>query len=242
MGQVSCKDIAWYGATPKWFNIGKDVTTVSFPSVWDPKRKRYPELQIPRPKPKWTAVFIGGYKQRAPSIDLLFADPRVKEDPKWYIHHDGSSRKHSGAREPDYWNLIQESKFGLHFHGSQPFSSRLFEIIAAGTVPVIISPGYVLPFEDFLSWGAFSISVTGHHISQLYSILGNITDAQYEVLAANVHKVSHHFRYNDPPQPGDAFYMTMLATYFRSQTISVPHVSGAIREGEATPDYMKYIR
>eukprot|EP00930_Biecheleria_cincta_P007414 TRINITY_DN10862_c0_g1_i3.p1 TRINITY_DN10862_c0_g1~~TRINITY_DN10862_c0_g1_i3.p1 ORF type:complete len:516 (-),score=55.71 TRINITY_DN10862_c0_g1_i3:260-1807(-) len=239
MGQISCEDFTLYGQTPKWYNIGKDVSTVPFPSVWDPKKKQYPVLQNPRPKPKWTAIFIGGYRQRAQSLDLVLSDPRVNEDPKWFIKHDGPSAKKHGFHNDNYWSMLQESKFALHFHGHQPFSSRLFEIIAAGTVPVIISPGYVLPFEDFLDWDTFSISVTGHRISQLYSVLSNITDAQYETLLANVGRISHHFRYNDPPQPGDAFYMTMWTTYFRSQTISVPYVSGAIQEGEATPDYRK---
>lgn len=245
MGQISCGELSWYGATTKYYSIGKDVSMVAFPSVWDPKTKSYPKLQKQRPKPRLTALFIGGWKQRAPSMDLLEADPRVHADPKWHIEHTGPSDKKHGkkhaAREKNYWKMLQESKFALHFHGWQPFSARLFEIIAAGTVPVIISPGYVLPFEDFLDWSTFSISVTGHRISHLYSILSNITDAQYDTLLRNVGKISHHFRYNDPPEPGDAFYMTMLTTYFRSQTINLPYVSGATQPGDAPSDYAKEV-
>merc|ERR1712137_482389 len=114
---------------------------------------------------------------------------------------------------------LQRTKYALHVNGYQPFSPRLFEAIAAGAVPIIISPGYVLPFEDILDWSKFSVAVPLAACHKLYDIIGNIGMKGYRQLARNLAVVQHHFKYNrhDGTLPGDAFYMTMYSTYLRSK-------------------------
>merc|ERR1712048_744364 len=116
----------------------------------------------------------------------------------------------------DYWETLQRTRYALHIHGSQPFSPRLFECIVAGAVPIIIAPGYVLPFEEILDWQRFSLYVEPSQVSNLYDIVAGVNESRYQSLAWHLAQVAEHFRYSAgaaEPQPGDAFYMTMYSTF-----------------------------
>merc|ERR1712003_455814 len=156
-----------------YYDVGKDVSTVAFPSV-TLATGDYPKLLSPKPQRLVTVYFAGGYNQRRKVLDLLIADKRIQADTSWRIIHNGpgfkseASTQMGGARDDDYWEELQRSKYAMHIHGYQPFSPRLFEIIVAGAVPIIIAPGYVLPFEDILDWRQFSISVQATEAGKLY--------------------------------------------------------------------------
>lgn len=49
------------------------------------------------------------------------------------------------------------SKFGLCPRGQGAHSFRLFETLAAGAVPVVLSNGYVLPFNDVVDWAGCAL-------------------------------------------------------------------------------------
>merc|ERR1712190_694775 len=135
--------------------------------------------------------------------DLLDRDTRIVNDPGWIILHNGPHNpaghgKHikeqgKGKRDVDYWKTLQRTKFAVHIHGASPFSARLFEIIVAGAVPIIIAPGYVLPFEDFLDWDQFSIRVEPSEVHRLYDIVHGISEDRYARLSMALSTVSHHF-------------------------------------------------
>ncbi|KAJ6873497.1 hypothetical protein NC651_032389 [Populus alba x Populus x berolinensis] len=54
---------------------------------------------------------------------------------------------------------MASSKFCLNIAGDTPSSNRLFDAIASQCVPVIISDGIELPFEDVLDYSEFGIFV-----------------------------------------------------------------------------------
>merc|ERR1712113_1250214 len=113
--------------------------------------------------------------------------------------HDGPTGKRNGSivqwggmKEGDFWESLQRCKFALHINGANPFSPWLFEAMAAGAVPIIIAPGYVLPFEDILDWRTFSLRVEPQDAGRLFDIIKGIGDDGYQRLAANMAQVSHH--------------------------------------------------
>jgi hypothetical protein len=49
----------------------------------------------------------------------------------------------------------------LHFRGDTTTSRRVYDAIAAGCVPILVSDGTNLPFHTTLDWPSFSVQV-GH--------------------------------------------------------------------------------
>ena len=47
----------------------------------------------------------------------------------------------------------------LHFRGDTTTSRRVYDAVAAGCIPVIISDGVHLPFQSHLHWPSFSIII-----------------------------------------------------------------------------------
>ncbi len=77
-----------------------------------------------------------------------------------------------GAHRQAFINLLQASKFCLCPRGRSPSSWRLFEVLRAGRVPVIISDAW-LPPEIDTPWEAFSICVPERKVQAIPGILRN---------------------------------------------------------------------
>lgn len=75
---------------------------------------------------------------------------------------------HGGSRMQE---LLRDSLFGLCPAGDGWHSYRLFETMAMGVVPVIVSDEWSLPFEDILDWSTFSIRVSEADIPKLREIM-----------------------------------------------------------------------
>jgi len=91
--------------------------------------------------------------------------------------------------------------------GTQVQSPRIIEILLFGCVPVVMADTYDLPLSDVLDWSAFSVRVPQGDPGALPAALAA---ADYESLRRRVCAVAPFFAYHAKPQPGDAFYMTML--------------------------------
>ena len=73
-----------------------------------------------------------------------------------YINPDKGNRTFL-TMDPQYVARVSQTRFGLHVRGDTPTSNRLFDLVEAGTVPVIVSdrffpdarPGLRIPWEEF---------------------------------------------------------------------------------------------
>ncbi len=72
-------------------------------------------------------------------------------------------------KDADYMKILFRSKFVLAPRGLGPSSWRLFEIMRAGRVPVIISDAWVPP--KGLEWNKFSIHIPEHSINEIPMVL-----------------------------------------------------------------------
>mmetsp|Transcript_63059 Transcript_63059/g.112070 ORF Transcript_63059/g.112070 Transcript_63059/m.112070 type:complete len:585 (-) Transcript_63059:8-1762(-) len=66
--------------------------------------------------------------------------------------------KHSPT-DNSYENGMRNSNFCLVFEGDTPTTPRLFDAIAAGCIPLILSDNISLPFRSLITWSAFSIQL-----------------------------------------------------------------------------------
>lgn len=97
-----------------------------------------------------------------------------------------------GSTSTRMFELLHDSKFGLVPRGDAMFSYRLMETMAMGVVPIIISDGWQLPFEDMLDWSEFSIRIHEDDISTIPNVIEAYRDKACE-MSAKVYDVYHTY-------------------------------------------------
>ena len=94
----------------------------------------------------------------------------------------------------DYQELMENSTFSLVPRGCGFNSYRLVEAMSYGSIPVIISDGFVLPFQEIIDWTMISIQVPEKNIPSIPMILEAISDERIQSMRKNLHKVyQKHF-------------------------------------------------
>jgi hypothetical protein len=83
----------------------------------------------------------------------------------------------SAETDQDYERLLASSNFALVPRGDALFSYRLAEVMSFGCVPVILSDGWVLPFDRTLAWEHLALRVHADAIPHLPQILAGFTTA-----------------------------------------------------------------
>ena len=72
------------------------------------------------------------------------------------------------------------SRFVLAPRGHMLHSSRLLEALSIGAVPVVVSDGWVLPFEhDLVDWAAVVIRVAEADAGRVADILRTVSDERW---------------------------------------------------------------
>lgn len=138
---------------------------------------------------------------------------------------------HKNYSGHSYETGMLKARFCLVPEGDTPTSSRLFDAIAAGCVPLILSDRIALPFKDFVDWKAFSMHPLTSHYLETAKLLevGAAADAVKQVasfpseqlseLQRRLHEVREVFVYGrgSPVEPakcqaGGAVEAILLAT------------------------------
>lgn len=93
---------------------------------------------------------------------------------------DYAGRVHAltNATDARYAALLQRSVFAFVPRGDANFSYRLLEVMSFGCIPVILSDGWVLPFDRSLPWGACSLRFSADAIPMIPAILGSLSDEE----------------------------------------------------------------
>ncbi|KAG0191544.1 hypothetical protein DFQ28_011586 [Apophysomyces sp. BC1034] len=80
----------------------------------------------------------------------------------------------------EYAEKLAHAKYGLSPMGWTLDTTRIWEFIAFGVVPVVIADGIVEPFEDDVDWESFIVRVRRDEVHRLDEILRGIDDKTYE--------------------------------------------------------------
>jgi hypothetical protein len=88
--------------------------------------------------------------------------------------------------------LLSNSKFGLVPCGDGWHSYRLMETMAMGVVPIILSDGWSLPFEDILDWSEFSIRIQADALTTIPDVIAAHAETACE-MRAKVYDVYHTY-------------------------------------------------
>ncbi|KAM0792050.1 hypothetical protein ACM66B_004758 [Microbotryomycetes sp. NB124-2] len=154
-----------------------------------------------------TAIFRGGVgnagedERYALGIRSLFfpsTTGNVSEPPFSNFVHPGFSSLPgwdvaTWSENDDYALRLARSKFGLAPPGYTLDTTRIYEYMAFGVVPVFVGTGpragQVMPFERDFDWNSFTVYVPRHRAHELPFILAGISDERYEELRRNVWNV-----------------------------------------------------
>lgn len=97
--------------------------------------------------------------------------------------------------------------------GDSYSSRRLFSLLFAGTIPVIICDYCMLPYQDMLDYSKFAIFLPESEVLDnpdydIFDVLDSIPQEELDRLRKNGRIVKKHFVFHEgKPQPGDAFDM-----------------------------------
>lgn len=106
------------------------------------------------------------------TVDLIIKDESIRE---LDLSEDLEYKILNHENLESYVNLLYNSKFTLLPRGSSVgLSYRLIEAMSAGSIPVIISDNFVLPFSDMINYNKFSISIKENSIKNIEKKLKKI--------------------------------------------------------------------
>ncbi|CAO3651799.1 unnamed protein product [Cunninghamella blakesleeana] len=80
----------------------------------------------------------------------------------------------------EYIEKLARSKYGLAPMGWTLDTTRIWEFMAFGVVPVVIADGIIEPFEMDVDWDSFIVRIRREEAHRLDEILRNIDDDTYE--------------------------------------------------------------
>lgn len=138
----------------RWcFNGWKDLVIPGFVEQWSIEKMKY--LEKPHSERNYTACYFG-----ADSDALLiyrYANATVRNDLHNFSKRTNFSIGYRFKRITDYFKRIGLCHFCFAPKGVGYWSNRLYEVLFAGCIPVILSDDIGLPFGDFVDWGSFSL-------------------------------------------------------------------------------------
>jgi hypothetical protein len=82
--------------------------------------------------------------------------------------------------DKDYIDLLSKTIFALVPRGDSLFSYRLLEVMSCGCIPVIISDGWILPFDRSIKWTEFSYKVHYDLLDESIEYLLHVDDKEIE--------------------------------------------------------------
>ena len=89
-------------------------------------------------------------------------------------NHFGKINALDKTKDVRYEELLRDSIFAFVPRGDANFSYRLLEVMSFGCIPIILSDGWVLPFDRVLDWDTFSLNFSSDAISLIPGILGSL--------------------------------------------------------------------
>jgi hypothetical protein len=93
-------------------------------------------------------------------------------DPK---NHVGLVDFQSRSYDQSYVDLMSASLFSFIPRGDALFSYRFLEAISFGCIPIVLSDGWVLPFDRMIDWSSILLRLPERDVGETHAVLGTFT-------------------------------------------------------------------
>lgn len=106
------------------------------------------------------------------------------------------------AKDESIYNQYQSddlmnSTFGLAPAGRGPSSLRLLEVLSAGSIPVVISDNFVLPFDTLIDWRRCVLVFPTSQMHRILPTLRSLSTEEIEFRRENCQFIYREFLEND---------------------------------------------
>ena len=182
------RESGFFCSLPKQLFDPSRHCTMSYPVAWNDYIEKFAPQQ---------ATFDFGFMgSMSAGVRRRIADrfePVARELNAAIIESSWDRRLQSFAYAPEqlraYANFIQVTKFVLCPRGKGTGSIRLFEVLKAGRVPVVISDDYVLPtLQGPTAWEDSALFVGERHSASIPSLVSRKL-GEWETMAANARRL-----------------------------------------------------
>jgi len=89
--------------------------------------------------------------------------------------HSGKIDAKNNSGDSEYEKLLFNSNFAFVPRGDALFSYRLVEVMSYGCIPIILSDGWILPFDRFIKWDEFCLQVHLDAIPDIPNLLRSMS-------------------------------------------------------------------
>lgn len=133
---------------------------VTIPSHY--RFSKVPDISIETHSRKYLFSFKGNIKQQG-LFGCANVRPRLyelsKKTKSWYSYLFEDTSNGISKSKQLYEEILLQSVYGLVLHGDGRWSHRLIEVMGSGAIPVIVSDGLTLPFEQIADYSDACIRI-----------------------------------------------------------------------------------
>lgn len=133
---------------------------VTIPSHY--RVSKVPDISIDSYRRKYLFSFKGNIKQQG-LFGCANVRPKLFELSKntktWYSYLFEDTSSGISTSKQLYEEILLQSVYGLVLHGDGRWSHRLIEVMGSGAIPVIVSDGLTLPFEQIADYSDACIRI-----------------------------------------------------------------------------------
>jgi hypothetical protein len=102
------------------------------------------------------------------------------------------------TEEPEYWEMMQQSKFCFLPGGDVHFTMRQMDVLSCGCIPIYIADGLTLPFSDIIPWRSISLFlpesiIEKRNLSLILPYLRLFTEEEIMVIQVRINRIYREF-------------------------------------------------
>lgn len=171
-GYVACQHVAVADVSMSTWERGLNPRTISMPTLPITAPATYPAAPMPGGR-DILASFRGTASHPCRNaLAALHDGKRFVVELVPLAHHAGKIDATAGVSDTGYVDLMRRSVFAFVPRGDSLFSYRLTEALAFGCIPVVLSDGWMLPFDRQINWPLAALHVPESLIPAMGDLLG----------------------------------------------------------------------
>ena len=176
----------------------------------------FPASQLDINAPRNITVFLSGsYRAQRKQIFQIMKE-YMPNSLGLVINRSNDTNSSISVEQTPFY--MSQSKYCIIPHGDSPSSKRFYDAVIYGCIPVIIADGFVLPFDKtIIDWDQCIIRIPQKDVETLPSVIGNITEAQYQKMYNYLLSNRNFIRFDNGVQSDNGVGTILWELYYKYQ-------------------------